>query len=160
MEVVVPGKDGDLGVPLHQAPEDVGLGSVVHDGDVDVSVGVEDVGLLGRDLSDEVLARRVPVLAVGGRSLGDLLLSDGDSTEGRSLVSEERCDGPRVDARHSGNAVSVTPLVQTLDSEVVRVLERDVGDDDSSALDAARLHLRDTGELGGGLVGGDTIITD
>ena len=131
VDVVVPRKDGELGSPLDERPEDVGLGSEVEDGDVNVSLGVENVRLGGRSLRDQVLLARIPVVSNSRASLRDLLLSDSDPSESGSLIPEEGGDGSSVDSADSRNSVSVAPLVEGLDGEVVGVLEGDVGDDDS-----------------------------
>lgn len=127
---------------------------------MNVSLRVEDVRLGRRGLRDQVLLARVPVVSDGRASLCDLFLSNGDPSEGGSLVSEEGGDGSSVDSADSRDSVSVAPLVEGLDGEVVRVLEGDVRDDDSRALDASRLHLGDSGHGGEGLVGGDTVVSD
>lgn len=160
VEVVVPGEDSDLGVALDERPQDISLGSKVEDGNVNVSVRVEGVGLLGRDSVDEVLLAGLPVVLSLRRGLGNLLLSDGDPAEGRSLVSKKGRDGSGVDTRDSRDVVSLAPLVKGLDGEVVRVLERDVSHDDTGALDTVRLHLRDSRDGIERLVGGDTIVAN
>lgn len=158
VEVKVPGEDGDDGVSLDEGSEDVGLGSKVEDGNLgSLALGVQGVRLWGGDLGDEVLLGRVPVL--GGRA-GEDIVPDGELTEGGSLVSQQRRDGSSVDTRDTGDVVSGTPLVEGLDGLIVRVLESDVRDDDTGALDTVRLEEGDTGGLWQRGVGGDTVVSD
>jgi hypothetical protein len=79
---------------------------------VNVSVRVKDVLLLSRDLSDQVLLARLPVILPFRAGLRDLLFSNSDPSERSSLVSEKGGDSSGVDPRDSGDAVSLTPLVK------------------------------------------------
>jgi hypothetical protein len=63
------------------------------------------------------------------------IISNGKSTKGGSLIPEKRGDGSGVDTRKTGDVMSLTPFVDGFDGLVVRVLERDVRDDDTGTLD-------------------------
>lgn len=146
VEVKVPREDGDGSVAADESTEDVGLGTKVEKRDLDASVGVQLVGLLGGDLVDKIFKGGVPVfLLSGGGKHG--VGADGEATEGGTLVTEESCDGTGVDASDTGDIVAFAPRGDGLDAGVMRGLVRDVLDDDGSALDALGLK-DDTDVLG------------
>lgn len=67
--------------------------------------------------------------------VGIVLLSNGDTRKGGTLLTQVGDNGTSVDARDSGNTLSGTPLAQALDSGPMTVLSRVIGNDDTTALD-------------------------
>jgi hypothetical protein len=160
VEVKVPWEDGDDCSALDERSDNVGLATKVEDGDAGASaVRVESVCLAGGSLRNEVFERGVPVLVSLRSGLGSLV-AHRETAEGRALVTKERGDGASINAGETGNIVPLTPLVKRLDGLVVRVLERDVRDDDTGALDLARLEERDPGHARNRLIGRDTVVAD
>lgn len=159
VEIVVPGEDGDGSSTTSEGTEDVGLGTKVEEGNLDVSLGVEGVDLLGRHLVDKVLDGGIPVLGSIGSDL--VSFSSSELGEGRSVVAEEGGDGASVDSGDSRDSMAIAPLVERLDSLVVRVALREVTDNDSGALHSVRLENdgRAIG-LGDGRVVGDSVVAD
>ena len=140
VEVEIPGEDGDGGSSSNEGSEDVGFRSKVEDGDLDVSVGIEGVGMRSADLGDEIFDGGIPVV----RSLRyDVVsFSDGELRQRRSIVSEKGGDGSSIDSRDSWYTMTMTPFVETLDGEVVGVAFREITDDDSGALDSVTFEER------------------
>ncbi|KAI3478379.1 hypothetical protein L1887_59695 [Cichorium endivia] len=137
VEVKVPGEHGDRGAAAEEGAQDVGLAAKVHEGDVasgglGTADGVEDVGLLGGHLCDEVLGHGVDVVGEGGRLV--VAVADEDGAEGGALVAEERGDGAGVDAEEAGDVVARTPGGEGLLGEVVGEALGEVGDDDAGGL--------------------------
>lgn len=161
VEVIVPGEDSDGSSSAGECTKNVGLGTEVEERDFDISVRIESVNLAGRNLIYEVLDSRIPVFRI---LRSDVVSSpDREFRQSRTTVSEESRDGSGVNAGDSRNAVAVAPLVEGLDSLVVRVLLSQVGNDDSSALDTVRFEHdgRSVGrEVLGGKVVGNSVVSD
>ena len=68
-------------------------------------------------------------------------------------------DSTGVDARDSRHALASAPLAETLDGGPVAVVEGDIGDDNTSALDMRGLEVLEQVELVS-LVGGNTVVAD
>jgi hypothetical protein len=135
---VVPGEDGDGGTAGNQGTKDVLLDSTIDDGDVKVSGGSNVERLLGGDFGYQV-----DLLGIDERLVlvGIVLVSDGDTGEGGSLLTEVGDDRTGVDTRDGGDSLTLAPVSERLDSGPVRVLFRVVGDDDSSSLDVGGLKV-------------------
>lgn len=68
-------------------------------------------------------------------------------------------NGTGIDTRDSGNTLSGAPLAQTLDGSPVAVVDSDIGDNDTSALNVGGLEVLEKVELvtGGG---GNTVVAN
>lgn len=160
VEVVVPGKDGDRGTAADETTEDVGFGTEVEHGDLDVAGGVQFVGSGGGDLVNEVFLGRVPVFVLLGRREGDIV-SNGDASEGGSLVTEKAGNGAGINSSDSGHIVALAPLCERFDGGVVRVAFSDVTDDHAGTLDAFRLEDdSDVLRIERSFVEGNTVVPD
>ena len=159
VEIKVPGEDRDGGSSSDERSEDVGFRSEIEHGDLDVSVRIEGVGMRSADLRNEILDRRIPVFRPLRRDV--VTFSDRELRQGRSVISEESRDGSSIDSGDSWHTVTVTPLVKTLDGEVVGVSLREISDDDSGALDSVTLKERwRSVEFAVGVVVRYTVVSD
>lgn len=158
---VVVGEDGDGGTSRDKRSQNVLLDTTVDDGNVqgvlNVGSGRHVEGLLGGHSSHEVDLAGVDE---GGVLLGVVLLANGDSAQGRALLSKVGDDGSGVDARDGSDSLSLAPLAKGLDGGPVRVLEGGVSDDDANALDVGGLKVLDETKGVGLLAGGYSVITD
>lgn len=136
---VVVREDGERSTTADQAAEDVLLDTAVDQSNVEVGIGrLNHKGSLGADALDQVDLARVDKAFV---LIGIVLVANGDPSEGRTLLSEESDNGSGIDAGNGGNALTGTPIAQTLDGGPVAVLKGDVGDDNTSTLNVRRLKV-------------------
>src|SRR4029450_8000283 len=127
--------DGDLAAGVGEAAQDVALGAVV-DGDdmvlrlAELAVAlaqrprclVPAVGLLGRDLDGEVHAVEPGPFLGDVPELGDIEFAVGrihHHAARRPAVADAPGDGARVDAAHTGQIVTLQPVVERLGSAPV-----------------------------------------
>jgi hypothetical protein len=136
---VIEGEHRNASSAADQATQDVFLDTTVKDGNVTLRVGSAHVeGSLGADLTNKVNLFRI------GESLiliSIVLLTHCDTSKGGTLLAEVSDNGTSVDARDSRNTLAGTPFPKTLDSGPVRVLLRNVGNDDTSGLEIGRLKV-------------------
>lgn len=159
VEVKVPRKNSDNGITSDKRSENVGLGTKVEDSDTGSrTLLVEDISLLGRRLGDKVLLGRIPVFGCL-RSRFARFVTNSKTTEGSTLVPQQAGDSPSVDTGDTGDIVSLTPLVKTLNGLVMAVLEGNIGHDNTGTLNLLRFKERDIRELSRG-VGRDTIVAN
>ena len=160
VEVEVPWKHGDGSTTADKRTRNVCLGAEIEDGYLHVTSGVEFVRFLGGNLSDKVLGGGVSVF-FSLRRRKSSIISDGNSAEGGTLVTKESSDGTGIDTSDTWDAMTLAPVCQRIDGEVVRVPLSNVVYDDSSALNVLRLEV-DTNVLrvDWGFVVGDTIVSD
>lgn len=136
---VVVREDGERSTTADQAAEDVLLDTAVDQSNVEVGIGrLNHKGSLGADALDQVDLARVDKAFV---LIGIVLVANGDPSKGRTLLSEESDNGSGIDAGNGGNALTGTPIAQTLDGGPVAVLKGDVGDDNTSTLNVRRLKV-------------------
>jgi hypothetical protein len=154
---VVVRKDSERSTAVGQATEDVLLDTAVDQSDVEVSIGcLNHEGSLGADSLDQVDLARVDKALV---LISIVLITNGNPSEGRTLLSEEGDNGSSIDAGDGGNTLTSTPLAQALDGSPVAVLKGDVGDNNASTLDVRRLKVLEEVELVT-LVGGNTVVAN
>lgn len=154
---VVVGEDGERGASADQAAEDVLLDTAVDESDVKVSAGrLNHEGSLGADALDQVDLARVDEALV---LISIVLVANGDPSEGRTLLSEVGDNGSSVDAGDGGDALTGTPLAQTLNSSPVAVVEGNIGDDNTGTLDVGRLKVLEEVVLVA-FVGGNAIVAN
>lgn len=159
VEVKVPRKDSDNSITSDKRSENVGLDTKVKDGDTGSRTFlIEDIRLLGRSLGDKVLLGGIPVLRFL-RSRFASLVTNGKTTESSTLVPQQARDSPSVDTSNTGDIVSLTPLVKTLNGLVVAVLEGNVGNDNTGTLNLFRFKEGDTWELRRD-IGRDTVVAN
>lgn len=154
---VVEGEHSDTGSTADQATQNVLLDTAVDHSDVALGVGSADVERsLGADLTDQVDLLRVDE---GLILVSVVLLTDGDTSEGRTLLTEVGDNGTSVDAGDGGHTLTGTPFTETLDGSPVAVLLSHIGDDDTSGLEVGRLKVLEQTVLVP-LSGGNTVVTD
>jgi len=132
-------EDSDTGATADQAAQDVLLDTAIDESDVELGVGrLDNEGGLGANLLDQVDLAGIDKALV---FVGVVLVTDGDPSKGRTLLTEMGDDSASINARDGGNALSGTPLAQALDSGPVAVPLGDIGDDDTGTLDVRRLEI-------------------
>lgn len=154
---VVVGEDGDGGASADQAAENVLLDTAVDEGNVQRGTGrLDNEGSLGADALDQVDLARVDEALI---LIGIVLVTNGDPSEGGTLLSEVGDNGTGIDARDGGNTLSGAPLSQTLNGGPMAVVDSNVGDDNTGALDVGGLEVLEEVVLVSG-VGGNTIVAN
>jgi len=136
---VVEGEDCDASAATNQAAQDVLLHTAIDDSDVGGGVRSADVeGLLGANLTDQV-----DLLGIGEGLvlIGIVLLADGDTGEGGTLLTQIGDNSTSVDARNGRDTLTGTPLSQRLDSSPVGVLLGNIGHDDTGGLKVGGLEV-------------------
>jgi hypothetical protein len=136
---VVEGEDGNASTAADEAAQNVLLDSTIENSDVTLRVRCAHVeGRLGADLANKVNLFRI------GESLiliGVVLLTNGDTSKGRTLLTEVRDDGTSVNARDGRHTLTGAPFAETLNGSPVRVLFSNVSHDDTSRLEVGRLEV-------------------
>lgn len=136
---VVEGEHRDAGTTADQTTQNVLLDTTVDDGDVALRIGGAHVERsLGADLADQVDLFRI------GESLvlvSVVLLADGDTSEGRTPLTQIGDDSPSIDTGDGRNAFTSTPLAERLDSSPVAVLLSHIGHNHASGLQVGGLEI-------------------
>lgn len=154
---VVVGENGDGSTAADQAAENVLLHTAVDKSNVELGVGVSnDERSLGAHTLDKVDLARVDKTLV---LIGIVLVTNGNSGKGGTLLAEVGDDSTSVDARDGGNTLASTPLAQALDGSPMAVLLSNIGNNHTSALDMGRLEILEKTELIA-LVRGHTVVAD
>jgi hypothetical protein len=154
---VVVRENSDRGSSANQAAKNVLLHTAVNEGNVVLGTGgLDNEGSLGADTLDQVNLTRVDVAFV---LVGIILLANGDTGKGRTLLSKEGDDLSGINARDGRHTLSGAPLAEGLDSGPVAVVEGNVGDDNTSALDMGGLEVLEEVELVS-LVGRDSVVAN
>jgi hypothetical protein len=136
---VVVREAGNAGSTRDKAAKDVLLDTTVDQGNVHVAKRRADVErCLGRDTTNQVDGLRVDKGLV---LVGIVLLANGDTSEGRTLLTEVCDDLTSVDTRDSGNTLTGAPLSKRLNSGPVAVLQSVVLNDDTRGLDVGGLEV-------------------
>lgn len=157
LDGIVVGEDGDGGASADQAAKDVLLDTAVDEGNVERSAGgLDNEGSLGADTLDQVDLARVDEALI---LVGIVLVADGDSGERGTLLSEVGDNLSSVDAGDSRDALSGAPLAKALNGGPVAVVEGDVGDDNTSALNVRGLEVLEEVVLVA-LAGGDAVVAN
>lgn len=154
---VVVGEDGDTGATADQTTQDVLLDTTVDHGNMALGVTGTDVERrLGADLTDKVDLLRI------GESLvlvGIVLLTNGDTSQRRTLLTQIGDNGTSVDTRDGGNTLTSTPFSKTLDGRPVAVTLGNIGNDNTSSLKVGGLEVLEQA-VTVLLRGGDTIVAN
>lgn len=154
---VVVGEDSDGGATADQAAEDVLLDTAVDQGNVEAGArGLDNEGSLGADTLDQVDGTGVDEALV---LVGVVLVTNGDPSEGRTLLTEVGDDLTSIDARDGRDTLTGAPVAQALNGGPVTVLGGDVGDDDTGTLDVRGLKVLEEVPLIT-LVGGHTVVAN
>jgi hypothetical protein len=157
LDGVVVGKDGNGGTTAGEAAEDVLLDTAVDQSNVVRSTrGLNQEGSLGADTLDKVDLAGIDEALI---LVGIILVTNGDPGQGRTLLTEVSNDGTGVNARDGRDTLTSAPLAEALDSGPVAVVEGDIGDDNTSALNVRGLKVLEQVELVS-LVGGNTVVAD
>lgn len=136
---VIEGEDRDAGAAANHAPQDILFHTTVDDSNVGRRVRSADMKrLLSADLTHQV-----DLLGVGECLVlvGVVLLTDGDTSKGRALLTQIGDNGTSVNARDGRDTLTSTPLSQRLNGSPVAVLLRNISDDDTSRLQVGRLEV-------------------
>lgn len=154
---VIKGEHSNTSSAVHEATQDVLLDTTVEHSDMALRVGSTDVEWrLGADL-----ANKVDLLGVGESLIlvGIILLADGDTSKGGTLLSEIGDDGASVDSRDSRDTLTRAPFAEALNGGPVRVLFRSIGHNHTSRLEVGRFEvLQKAARVFGG--GWNTIVTN
>lgn len=154
---VVVREDSDGGSSADEATKDVLLHAAIKKSNVESGTGrLDNEGSLGADTLNEVNLAGVNEALI---LISIVLVTNGDSGEGRTLLSQIGDDLSGIHARDSRNTLSGAPLAQALNSCPMAVLKSDIGDDNTSALDVRRLEVLEQVPLVS-LFGWNTIISD
>lgn len=154
---VVVREDSDAGTTVDQATEDVLLHTAVNHSDMALGVSSADVERsFGADLADQVDLLRVDESLV---LVGIVLLTNGDTGQRGTLLTEVGDNGTGVNTRDGRNTLTGAPLTKTLDSGPVTVLLRNVGDNDTSRLEVGGLEVLEE-SIGVFLSGGDSVVAN
>lgn len=157
MDRVVVGEDGKRGTTADQASEDVLLDTAVDQSNVEISIGrLNHERSLGADALDKVDLARVDKAFI---LIGIVLVTNGNPSKGRTLLSEEGDNSSSVDIGNGGNTLAGTPVTQTLDGSPVAVLKGDIGDNNTSTLDVRRLKVLEEVILVT-LIGGNAVVAN
>lgn len=113
-------------------------------------------GSLGADALDQVDLARVDEALI---LISIVLVTNRDPSKGGTLLSEVGDNGTGIDARDGGNTLSGAPLAQTLNGGPVAVVDSNVGDDNTGALNMGGLEVLEEVVLVSG-VGGNTIVAN
>ena len=111
IEVEIPRKDGNGSTAADERTENVCLRAEVEHRNLHIAAGVEVIRSLCRDLVDEVLGSRVPILSGSGSRLRDVG-AYGKTAERGTLITEEARDGPSIDTSDARNAEALAPICQ------------------------------------------------
>lgn len=129
---VVVGQNCDGSATADEASENVLLDAAVDEGNVQVGAGgLDDKRSLGANTLDQVDLARVDKALI---FVGVVLVTNGDSGERGTLLSEEGDDFSGINSRNSGDALAGAPLAQTLNGSPVAVVEGNIGHDNTGAL--------------------------
>jgi hypothetical protein len=142
---VVEGEASNASTSGDETTKNVLLDTTVDQSNVHVAERRADVeGSLGRHTTDQVNGLRVNV---GFILVGIVLLTNGDTCEGRTLLTEVCHNLTRVDAGDGGNTLTSAPLSEGLDCGPVAVLQSIVLDNDTGSLDVGRLEVSEQAML-------------
>ncbi|KAI6748599.1 hypothetical protein HG530_015372 [Fusarium avenaceum] len=142
---VVVGENGDGSTTADKAAKDVLLHTTVDKSNVKRGTRrLNNEGSLGGDTLYKVDLTRVDKTLV---LISIVLFSNGDPSQGRSLLSEVGDNGTGINTRDGGNALSGTPLAKALDSSPMAVVDGNIGDNDTSTLNVRRLEVLEKVEL-------------
>ena len=132
-------EDRNTGSTADQASENVLLDTTINQSDVVLGVvRLDNEGGFRANLLDKVNLARIDETLV---FVGIVLITNRDSGQGGSLLSEVSDNGTGVNARDGGNAFSGTPCAEALNSSPMTILLGDVGDNHTSTLDMRRLEV-------------------
>jgi len=121
---VVVREDGNGSTSADQAAKDVLLNTTVDEGNVERGTGrLNNEGSLGGNTLHEVDLTGVDEALI---LIGIVLFTNGDSSQGRALLSEMSNNGTSVNTRDSGNTLSGAPLSQALNSSPVAVVDSNI----------------------------------
>jgi hypothetical protein len=154
---VVEGEASNARASGDEAAKDVLLDTTVDQRNVHVSKRRADVeGSLSGHTADQVDGLRINVGLV---LVGIVLLTDGDTSKGRTLLTEVCHNLTRVDTGDGGDTLASAPLGEGLDGSPVAVLQGIVLDNDARSLDVGRLKVSEQAVLiAGGR--GDAVVAD
>lgn len=99
---------------------------------------LDNEGSLGADTLDEVDLTGVNEALV---LIGIVLVTNGDPSEGRTLLSEEGDNFTSINAGDGRDTLSGAPFAQALNGGPMAVVDSIIGDDDTGALDMRRLKV-------------------
>lgn len=154
---VVVGEDSDGGTTADKAAHDVFLDTAIDEGDVEVGTGrLDNEGRLGAHALDKVDLAGVDEALI---LVGVVLVTDGDPSKGRTLLSEVGDNFTGVDARDGRHTLAGAPLAEALDGGPVAVLLGDISDDHACTLNVRRFEVLQELPLVE-LVGGNTIVAN
>jgi hypothetical protein len=154
---VVVREDSDGSTSADQAAKNVLLDTTVDKGNVKRGTGrLNNEGSLGGNTLHKVDLTGVDEALI---LIGIVLFTNRDSSQGRALLTKVSNNGTGINTRDSGNALSGAPLAQTLDGSPVAVVDSDIGDNDTSALNVGGLEVLEKVELVAG-GGGNTVVAN
>lgn len=142
---VVVREDRHGGATAGEAAKDILLHTAIEKSDVKLSAwGLNDERGLGANTLDEVDLTRVDVTFI---FVGVIFITDGNPSEGRTLLSEVGNDGTGINTGDGRDALASAPFTETLDGSPVAVVECDIGDDNSGTLNVWGLKVLEEVEL-------------
>jgi hypothetical protein len=150
-------EDSGTGTTADQTPQDVLLDTAVDNCNVHISmlrVNVERS--LGADFLDQVNLLGINESFI---LIGIVFLSNGDSGQRRTLLSQVCDNSTGINARDGRYALTSTPIAQTLNGSPMTVFLRIVRNNNTNALDVWRLKVFQQTSFVSGR-GGDAIVAD
>ena len=154
---VVVGEDSDGSTSADEASKDVLLDTTVDEGNVKSGTRrLDNKGSLGAHTLDQVDLAGVDEALI---LIGIVLVTNGDPSKGRTLLSEVGDDSSSIDAGDGGNTLSGAPLTQALNGGPMAVVDSNIRDDNTGTLDVRRLKVLEKLELVS-LARGDSVVAN